>query len=124
MAHVVLDEDVQKSLAQQLRDLGHTVERAVEIGLAAEPNEAIFAYAHQRQAVVITRDTTFVDATALPPDHRGVILLRFANIIKAEEVNQGVVQFVTGRIPLDDMRGRFVVLEPRGRARLRESEAE
>ena len=47
MASVVLDEDVQKSLAEQLRIAGHNAERAVEIGLGAASDEAIFNYAQQ-----------------------------------------------------------------------------
>jgi predicted nuclease of predicted toxin-antitoxin system len=121
MARVVLDEDVQKSLALQLRNLGHTVERAVEVGLGSASDEAIFAYAQQRRAVVITRDLGFVDATALPLDHCGVILLRFPNVIGPEEVNQEIMRFLTRDVSLDDMSGRFVVIEP-GRARVRERE--
>jgi predicted nuclease of predicted toxin-antitoxin system len=119
MAQVVLDEDVQKSLAQRLRDAGHTVERVVEVGLAGAPDEAVFNHAQQRGAVVITKDTGFVDATALPPNHGGVLLLRFPNTVKAEQVNQEVMRFLADQISLDDMRGRVAVLKPRGRARLR-----
>jgi predicted nuclease of predicted toxin-antitoxin system len=122
VAHVILDENVQKSLAELLRDAGHTAERAVEAGLVATPDEDIFAYAQQLGAVVITRDTTFVDATDLPPDHGGVILLRFPNLMPTEEVNEEVMTFLTKEISLDDMRGRFVVLEPGGRARFRDPE--
>ena len=123
MAHVVLDEDVQKSLAQELRNIGHTVERVVEIGLGGASDEAVFAHAQQRGAKVITKDVGFVDATALPPDHGGVILLRFPKTIKTEALNQEVRRFLTDEISLDDMRGRFVVLEPGGRVRLREHES-
>jgi len=97
------------------------VERAVEVGLAATPDDEIFNYAQRRGAVVITKDTGFVDATSLPPGHGGVLLLRFPNAVPTEEVNAEVMRFITNEMPLDDMRGRMVVLEPGGRIRIRET---
>lgn len=51
-----------KSLAGQLTNAGHSVERVVEAGLGGPSDEAVFAYAQQRESVVITRDLGFVDA--------------------------------------------------------------
>jgi predicted nuclease of predicted toxin-antitoxin system len=124
LAHVILDENVQKSLAKLLTDTGHTADRAIEIGLGATPDEDIFAFAQQVGAVVITKDTTFVDATALPPDHAGVILLKFPSLIPSKEVNDEFMRFITDQISLDDMRGRLVELGPGGRVRLTESASE
>lgn len=121
MARVILDENVQKSLADLLRNAGNTVERAVDVGLRATPDADIFSYAQQVGAVVITRDTTFVDATALRSDHPGLILLRFPNLMPAEEVNKEVMRFITDQISLDDMRGRIIVLEPGGRTRIKDA---
>lgn len=121
MARVVLDENVQKSLAELLRNAGHTAERAVDVGLRATLDADIFGYAQHVGAVVFTRDTTFVDATTLPPDHAGVVLLRFPNLMPTEDVNEEIMRFITNELSLEDMRGRIVVLEPAGRFRLRES---
>ena len=121
MAHVILDENVQKSLATLLRNAGHTVDRAIEIGLGATPDEDIFAFAQQVGAVVVTKDTTFVDATALPSDHAGVILLRFPSLTPSKEVNDEFMRVITNQILLDHMRGRFVELGPGGYLRLSES---
>jgi predicted nuclease of predicted toxin-antitoxin system len=120
VAHVILDENVQKSLARALRDAGHTADRAIEIGLAAAPDEDIFTHAQTVGAVVITKDTTFVDPTNLPPDHAGVILLRFPNLTPAKEITEHAMRFLSDQISLNDMRGRFVELEPGGRFRVTE----
>lgn len=118
MANFVLDENVQKSLADRLRAAGHTVDRVVEVGLRATPDETIFEYAQRRQAVVITLG--FLDASAAPSDHWGFILLRFPNEMPTDAVDNEVMRFLTHDISLDEFRGRFVVLEPGGGARLRE----
>jgi predicted nuclease of predicted toxin-antitoxin system len=120
VAHVILDENVQKSLARLLREAGHAADRAVEIGLSATPDAAVFSYAQQIRAVVITKDTTFVDVATLPADHAGAILLRFPNQTPAEEINNEVMRFIANQVSLDDMGGRFAELEPGGQARLTE----
>jgi predicted nuclease of predicted toxin-antitoxin system len=121
LANVVLDESVQKSLADPLRAAGHTVERAVEVGLRASPDDTIFEYAHQRKAVVITLDVGFLDARTAPSDHWGLILLRFPNEMATDAVDVEVMRYLTREVSLDDMGGRVVVLEPGGRVRVRET---
>jgi predicted nuclease of predicted toxin-antitoxin system len=120
VANVVLDEDLQRSLADHLRNAGHLVERVVEVGLKSAPDETIFRYAQQKQAVVITGDLGFVNAATLPSDHCGVILLRFPNEMATDSIDLEVMRFLSDQVSLDDMRGRFVVLEPGGGARFRE----
>ena len=122
MANVVLDEGVQKSLADHLRGAGHAVELVVEVGLTAAPDEVIFEYAQRRQAIVITLDLGFVNASALPTEHWGFILLRFPNEMQTDAIDAEVMRFLRDEISLDDMHGRFVVLEPGGRARFRDPE--
>jgi predicted nuclease of predicted toxin-antitoxin system len=121
VAHVILDENVQKSLARLLREAGHATDRAIDIGLGASPDRGIFTYAQRAGAVVITKDTTFVDPTVLPPDHAGVLLLRFSSLIPADTVNDEVMRFISNEISLDDMRGRFVELIPGGVSHVTES---
>ncbi len=120
MANVVLDEDVQKSLAHHLRNAGHEVERVVDVRLTAALDEVIFDYAQEHQAVVITGDLGFINASVLPPNHSGIILLRFPNEMATDSIDAEVIRALTDEISLDDMRGRVVVLEPGGRVRLRE----
>jgi len=50
-----------------------------------------------------------------------VLLLRFPNAVPTEELNAEVMRFITNEMPLDDMRGHMVVLEPGGRIRIRET---
>jgi len=122
VANVVLDEDVHKSLAERLRDAGHTVERVVEVGLSSAEDLVIFGYAQQRQLVLITGDLGFVNARTITTEHWGVILLRYPNEMRTEAINAEVMDFINNEIPLGDLHGRLVVLEPGGRARIRESE--
>jgi len=76
---VLLDQNVPRAIAPWLR--AHrpqwTVFHTSDAMLSGRPDEELFAWAQQRQAVIITFDEDFADQRAFPlGSHAGIIRLR------------------------------------------------
>jgi len=75
----LLDENMPKRAAAALRRAGFSAARVVEVGLRAERDPVIFAYAHARGLIIVTRDADFL-ATQYQPPHAGIILLSLPGV--------------------------------------------
>ena len=75
----LLDENMPKRAATALRSAGYSAARVVEVGLRAERDPAIFAYARARGLIIVTRDADFL-ATQYQPPHAGIILLSLPGV--------------------------------------------
>jgi len=56
MANLYLDHDVQRALAELLRNADHTVATTRELGLTADPDYVQLLTAYRRGAILITRN--------------------------------------------------------------------
>ena len=70
----LLDENMPKRAATALRRAGYSVIRVIEVGLRAQKDPVIFAYARARGLIIVTRDADFLASQYQPP-HAGIILL-------------------------------------------------
>ena len=61
MPTFLVDEDLPRSLAPQLRSAGFATEDVRDVGLGSRPDEQIAAYALARACAVITRDVRFAN---------------------------------------------------------------
>ena len=64
----LVDANLPRLVVALLRSLGHHVEFARDIGLAAAPDRDIAARARLTGAVLLTRDLDFADTRQYPPD--------------------------------------------------------
>ena len=65
----LVDANLPRSTAALLRTLGHEVEFARDIGLAAAPDRDIATRAKTTGAVILTRDLDFADIRQYPPEN-------------------------------------------------------
>jgi predicted nuclease of predicted toxin-antitoxin system len=73
----LLDENMPRKILTSLRREGFNATRVYDAGLRSQPDTAIFAYARGHQTTIITFDTDYLNQTAFPPPHAGIIVLRF-----------------------------------------------
>jgi predicted nuclease of predicted toxin-antitoxin system len=73
----LLDENMPKRVAHILRAAGYPAARVIEVGLRAQPDSLIFAYARSRRLIIITRDADYLDAARFRPPHAGILVMKF-----------------------------------------------
>ena len=76
---VLLDQNIPRAVTPWLKLLRPTwiIHHATEVGLSGEPDEHIYRWAQQQQALVITFDEDFADQRAFPVgNHWGIVRLR------------------------------------------------
>jgi predicted nuclease of predicted toxin-antitoxin system len=72
-----LDENLPAALAQELAQLGHDVDTAIDEGLAGRPDAEVWAGAGGADRVLLTQDLDFSDLrTFVPGTHPGLVLIR------------------------------------------------
>jgi len=108
----LIDANLPRLTAALLRSLGHQVEFARDIGLAAAPDQDIAAHAKRTDAVLLTRDLDFSNIRQYPPqDHPGLVILRMPDDAKAAAIGEVVARFVRQRTFLDAVKGRIAIVE-------------
>jgi predicted nuclease of predicted toxin-antitoxin system len=118
MPRFLVDEDLPRSLARQLRAAGLDTDDVRDVGLRGQPDRAVFAHAVQRQLVLVTGDLGFANLIHFPlGTHAGIVVARFPNETPASDVVEAVVRAVR-ETPEPDFAGSLIVIEP-GRVRLR-----
>jgi predicted nuclease of predicted toxin-antitoxin system len=71
--------------------LGHEVEFARDIGLAAAPDREIAARVKGNAAALLTRDLDFANIREYPPeDYAGIIVLRLPDDLTARAIGVAV----------------------------------
>ncbi len=78
---VLIDENLPTSVGGMFRERGFAVTSVGEHAkLRGKPDEIIFEYAVQTQAIIVTRDLRFANPTRFPL-HKlsGIVALRFPN---------------------------------------------
>jgi predicted nuclease of predicted toxin-antitoxin system len=112
----LLDQDVYAVTARFLRDTGHDVVTAAEIGCSRADDSELLERAEQQSRIFVTRDRDFGGLVFLGGAGSGVIYLRVLpsniNAIHAELEN------VLTSHTEDELKAAFVVIEP-GRHRFR-----
>lgn len=79
----LVDAQLPPALARWLVSQGHEAEHVMDCGLLDAPDEAIWAYALERGAAVLTKDEDFALRRTLNPDGPAIVWLRVGNTRKA-----------------------------------------
>lgn len=110
----LLDENMPRKILTSLRREGFNATRVYDAGLRSQPDTAIFAYARTRQITIITFDTDYLNQTAFPPPHAGIIVLRsFPRDTSVNELTSAVLKAAAQLAPLD-ISNRVYRLDPGG----------
>ena len=72
----LLDENIPRKILSALRMAGYAAARVYDARLRSQPDAAIFTYARAHQMTIITFDTDYLNRTAFPPPHAGILVLR------------------------------------------------
>jgi predicted nuclease of predicted toxin-antitoxin system len=108
----LLDANLPRMAVDAVRQAGHEVEFARDIGLGNAADEAIAARARDTGAVLVTRDLDFADVRQYPPEHyEGIVVLRLADDAVASEIAAAVRRFVSAGDFLCELRGRLAIVE-------------
>lgn len=113
------DQDVWAHTLQTLRDWGHDVVSASDLGLARAKDIDLLSEAHKRERILVTRDRDFGRLVFVEEQAAGILLLRVTPFtLKAvhEELARVLDEHSHG-----ELQRAFVVVEP-GQYRIRRSE--
>jgi predicted nuclease of predicted toxin-antitoxin system len=75
----LVDAQLPPALAETLRDAGHEAQHVEDIGLRHAKDSAIWEFARDHAAIVITKDEDFVDRYRRNPEACRVLWLRVGN---------------------------------------------
>jgi predicted nuclease of predicted toxin-antitoxin system len=108
----LVDANLRRSVVALLLKLGHHVEFARDIGLAAAPDKDIAARTRLTGAALLTRDLDFADVRRYPPeDYAGIVVLRLPGDATARTIVRVVERFVREPAFLDALSGRVAIVE-------------
>ena len=106
----LLDQDVYALTARFLRDLGHDVLNAAEIGLSRAADSVLLARAGHEGRILVTRDKDFGGLVFVAHLGKGVILLRVSpsTLRSTHEELRRVLETYSEA----ELASAFVVVEP------------
>ena len=110
----LLDGNMPKRATIALRRAGYSAVRVVEVGLRAQKDPVVFAYARAGGLIIVTRDADFLASQYQPP-HAGIILLSLPGVPGRAVVDPllAVLTSLRGQ----DLTNKVFVVEP-GQVRL------
>ena len=115
---LLIDEDLPRSLAADLRSAGFDAEHVEDAGLRGRPDQVLRHHALDSNRAMVTRDVGMIapsdPSTALVP---GFVLVRIPSAVPSADLKLMVVRAVLTLIQSVPS-GRVVVVEP-GRIRVR-----
>lgn len=121
MPKFVTDEDVPRSVANALKDLGYEVKDVRDHGLRGADDEAVYEFAQENQAVLISGDMGFGNILHFPVgSHFGIVIAHFPNTVSTGEIARQLVDRFSD-LSEGDFRGSLIVIEP-GKVRIRKSQ--
>jgi len=116
---VLLDQNIPHVVAIWLRERRPqwVIHHTSEVGLSGKPDEAVFAWAQERQALIITFDEDFADARSfLRSEHFGIVRLKVWPTTVEE--TQDALARLFSEVQDQELTGALVIIE-RSRIRVR-----
>jgi predicted nuclease of predicted toxin-antitoxin system len=115
---IVVDEDMHRSVAEPLEQLGHRVFDVRDCGLRGASDKEIFAFAQKQGAALLTGDLGFANILTFPlGSHHGIIVSRFPNELPTWRINEEILHGLKS-IKDEEIKGNLIIIEP-GRVRIR-----
>ena len=121
MWRFLVDEDMPRSTAKALRQIGHIAEDVRDVGLRGHSDQEVFDYAQAQGATLVTSDKDFSNILRFPPGtHAGIIVVRVPGELPTSKVNQEMLNALGG-LAGEELEGLLIVVEV-GRVRIRRSD--
>jgi predicted nuclease of predicted toxin-antitoxin system len=97
----LVDENMPRTLAPQIADLGFAVQDVRDIGLRARPDSEVMDAAIATDAIIITRDRGFANPKTWPTEFTaGMIFVDLPSNTPAKIVNARVLELIAKRLPV------------------------
>jgi predicted nuclease of predicted toxin-antitoxin system len=108
----LVDENMPRTLAPQIADLGFAVQDVRDIGLRARPDSEVMDEAIATDAIIITRDRGFANPKTWPTEFTaGMIFVDSPSNTPANIVNARVLELIEKRLPVS-LLGAITRVEP------------
>ena len=108
----LVDANLPRATVALLAKLGHQVEFARDVGLAAAPDSIIAARARATGAALLTRDLDFANIRQyLPADYPGIVVVRLPDVATARVIVDAIERFVREPVFLAALGGRLAIVE-------------
>jgi predicted nuclease of predicted toxin-antitoxin system len=108
----LVDENMPRTLAPQIADLGFNVQDVRDIGLRARPDSEVMDAAISTDAIIITRDRGFANPKTWPTEFTaGMIFVDLPSNTPANIVNARVLELIAKRLPVS-LLGAITRVEP------------
>lgn len=117
MPRFLVDENLPRSLARRLRELGVEAHDVRDLELRGRPDTEVLETALARDLVLLTGDLGFGSLLRTVPSFPGLILIRLPDEWPTSRVNETIEKALTPLLE-KDLAGLLVVIEP-DRVRLR-----
>jgi hypothetical protein len=121
-ARLLLDENLDTTLAEGLRGFGWKVHTLEEVGLKGHDDEDVIAYAHHEDLVLITNDRDFRDERRFPP-HRNLGIVIVPQELADAARSLGAVLPIVGEYR-ELARGAIVEVDHFGTIRIRSTKSD
>ncbi len=109
----LIDENMPRSLAGKIAELGFEVHDVRDIGLASHPDEEVMQAAIELDAIIITGDRRFADPRSWSDEfNSGVIFITLPEGTSAKVLISKIIDLIKDRHP-DSLLGAYTVVELR-----------
>ncbi len=108
--NAAIDEDLHRSLAEVLTQLGFKVFDVRDHGLRGHSDEQVYSFAQEKQVVLFSADLGFSNILSFPlGTHHGIVILRFPNEMPTNDINQHVMKLLF-QVKEKDYKGNLIIL--------------
>jgi Domain of unknown function (DUF5615) len=108
----LVDENMPRTLAPLITELGFNVQDVRDIGLRARPDSEVMDAAIATDSIIITRDRGFANPKTWPPEFTaGMIFVDLPSNTPANIVNARILELITKRLPVS-LLGAITRVEP------------
>ena len=108
----LIDANLPRSIVALVAGLGHEVEFARDVGLAAASDADVVGRAKARGAALVTRDMDFANVRRYPPDqYAGLVVLRVSDSLRAAEIVTVLERFLREPRFVAQLPGRLAIVE-------------
>ena len=112
MAAFLVDEDLPRNLASELRAAGIDAIDIRDVNLGGSLDAAVFEYAVKSHRVIVTGDLDFSNVLTYPlSSHRGIAVARLPGELSVALTNKRIVDAITG-LAGEELTAALVIIEP------------
>ena len=111
MIRFLIDEDMPRSTAQILKNVGFECLDIRDIGLRGAEDDVVYQYAQKEGCVLLTEDLGFSNTLRYPlGSHKGIVIARFPNEMPTRLLNEILVSSI--KSIFEDLPGNLTIIEP------------